>query len=148
MPKIFLIVLILSTAITSLAQTPPAVDAEQGRILALENSWNQAVQVKDASALSLLLSSDLIFVDHDGKLIDKPHYIASVQSKDVHPVHVVNESMTVHLYGTMAVVNGIYREKGMKNGKPYLVRERFTDTWVSRGKVWICVASHSTLINE
>jgi len=147
MCKIFPIILILLAGPTFSAQTATP-DAEQGRILALENSWNQAVQQKDTSAMSLLLGSELVYVDYDGKLMDKLQYIASVQSQQLHPVHIASESMTVHLYGTTAVVNGVYRENGMKNGKPYMLRERFTDTWISRGRGWVCVASHSTLINQ
>jgi hypothetical protein len=58
----------------------------------------------------------------------------------------MNESMSVHLYRAVAVVNGVCRESGVKNGKPYSVRMRFTDTWVRRNESWICVASQSTLI--
>jgi len=148
MCKIFPIILILLAGTSLSAQTPTPPDADQGRILALENSWNQAVQQKDTSAMSLLLGSELVYVDYDGKLMDKLQYIASVQSQQLHPVHIASESMTVHLYGTTAVVNGVYRENGMKNGKPYMLRERFTDTWISRGRGWVCVASHSTLINQ
>ena len=54
--------------------------------------------------------------------------------------------MTLRHYGSIAVVTGLYREKGLKNGKPYLHRERFTDTWVLRNKTWTCVASQSTQV--
>lgn len=54
--------------------------------------------------------------------------------------------MTAHLYGGSAVVTGIYREKGVNHGKPYLRRGRFTDTWVYRDNTRVCVASPSTLI--
>jgi hypothetical protein len=53
--------------------------------------------------------------------------------------------MTVQLYGNAAVVTGIYRESGTNKGKPYVIRSRYTDTWIRRA-VWQCVASHSTLI--
>jgi hypothetical protein len=56
--------------------------------------------------------------------------------------------MNVNLYEGVAVVNGIYRESGEKNGKPYMLRERFTDTWLRREDKWICVASQSTLISH
>jgi hypothetical protein len=56
--------------------------------------------------------------------------------------------MTAHIYGDSAVVTGIYREKGMNKGKPYLRRGRFTDTWVNQNGTWVCVASQSTLITH
>jgi ketosteroid isomerase-like protein len=128
------------------AQSTAKPDAEQARILTLENAWNQAIQQKDARALQMLLSQELVYVDYDGSLMDKAEYLASVQLPSLHPTHIVSEAMTGHLYGAVAVVRGVYREIGVKNGKPYAVRMRFTDTWIRRGESWVCVASHSTLI--
>jgi ketosteroid isomerase-like protein len=64
----------------------------------------------------------------------------------VHAEHIGNESMSVHLYGQIAVVIGVYREAGTESGKPYSRRGRFTDTWVRRSGSWLCVATQSTLI--
>lgn len=141
---------LLALAVACLASWPAwgQADAEQGRILSLENAWNQAVRQKDAAALQLLLGPQLVYVDYDGKLLDKAHYLASVQSQSLHPARIVSESMHVHLYGATAVVNGVYRENGVKDGKPYLLRERFTDTWVRSSDGWMCVASHSTLTTQ
>jgi len=72
-------------------------------------------------------------------------HLRSVQAEMLHPERIVSESMNVRLYGTVSVVNGVYRENGRKNGEPYMLPERFTDTWVRRNDSWFCVASHSTL---
>jgi hypothetical protein len=80
--------------------------------------------------------------------MNKAEYLSSVQSPMLRPQRVVNESVNVRLYGAAAVVTGVYRENGEKDGKPYVLRERFTDTWVRRGASWMCVASDSTLINQ
>jgi len=119
---------------------------EQARILTLENAWNQAVQQKDSHALRMLLAPDLIYVESDGTLMDKTEYLASVQTPSLRLVRIVNESTSVRVYGSVAVVNGVCREDGVKSGKPYTIRERFTDTWIRRGDSWVCVASESTLI--
>jgi ketosteroid isomerase-like protein len=123
-------------------------DREQHQIVALENAWNQAEQQKDAAALNILLAPELIYVEYDGSLMDKAQYLATIKSPSLHPAHIVDESMTVHFYGDIAVVNGIYRESGIKAGKPYSLRERFTDTWIHRDGGWMCVASQSTLISR
>ena len=127
-------------------QTTPAPDGEQSKILALENAWNQAEEHKDIKALESLLDSTLVYIDYDGSMMDKAQFIASIKMPSLHPEQIVNESMTAHVYGDSAVVTGLYREKGEKNGKPYLRRGRFTDTWVYRDGTWVCVASQSTLI--
>src|SRR5271163_2668297 len=142
--KLFLILLVLEAPRFS-AQSIAQPDTEQARILTLENAWNQAVQQKDAAALKMLLAPDLIYVDYEGALMNKAEYLASVRSTALKPARIMNESMNVHFYGAVAVVNGVCRESGTKNGKPYALRERFTDTWVRRGDSWVAVASQSTL---
>jgi ketosteroid isomerase-like protein len=122
-------------------------DSERTKILALENAWNQAEQNKDTKALDGLLAGTLVYIDYDGSLMDKAKFMASVKAPSLHPEQIVNESMTAYMYGDSAVVTGIYREKGMRNGKPYSRRGRFTDTWVNQGGTWVCASSQSTLIS-
>jgi ketosteroid isomerase-like protein len=144
--KLVLVLPLLLAAVRCNGQSTEQPNTEQARILTMENAWNQAVQQKDARALQMLLAPDLIDVEYDGTLMNKPQYLASVQSPSSHPARIVNESTNVRLYGAVAVVNGVCRENGVKNGKPYALRERFTDTWIRRGNNWVCVASESTLI--
>lgn len=145
--KLFSVLLFLPLP-QPLAQDTAQLQTDQARIVTLENAWNQAVQLKDAPALKMLLGAELVYVDYDGSLMDRAEYIASVQAPALHPVRIVSESMNVHLYGTTALVNGVYRENGIKDGKPYSLRERFTDLWVHHSDAWVCVASHSTLITR
>ena len=137
----------LVLAVVCLAPLPGwcQTNADRSRVLSLENAWNQAVQEKNIVAIQTLLDAALIYVDYDGKLMDKTEYLASVRSDSFHAARIVSEAMQVHLYSAVAVVSGVYRENGLKNGKPYQLRERFTDTWVRQGEGWMCVASHSTL---
>jgi hypothetical protein len=59
---VFVLVLLLAPQLEAQNNAPAAVqpNSEQVRILTLENAWNQAVQLRDASALNTLLSVDLI----------------------------------------------------------------------------------------
>jgi len=74
MHKAFSFVLLLLMVPRFDAQRAVDPDSEQGRILSLENAWNQAVQQKDATALKILLGPELVYVDFDGKLMDKTEY--------------------------------------------------------------------------
>jgi ketosteroid isomerase-like protein len=140
--------LLLGFSLPSLAQNGSDQEAEQTRILALENAWNRAEQNKDAQALDGLLADSLVYIDYDGSLMDKSQFMASVKQPSLHPQQIVNETMTAHIYGNSAIVTGVYREKGTNKGKPYLRRGRFTDTWVSLNGKWACVASQSTLMSH
>lgn len=144
--RILLAIFLLLWVPRTAAQAPPQADPEQTRILALENAWNLAEEHKDVKALETLLDSTLVYIDYDGSIMNKGQFIASVKEPALHPEQIVNESMTAQVYGDSAVVTGVYHEKGVKNGKPYLHRGRFTDTWVFRSGVWVCVSSQSTLI--
>lgn len=137
---------LISTALPG--QEAAGGDPERTKILALENAWNQAEQNKDSKALDGLLASTLVYIDYDGSLMDKAKFMASVKAPSLHPEQIVNESMTAYLYGDSAVVTGIYREKGVRNGRPYSRRGRFTDTWVNQGGTWVCASSQSTLISN
>ncbi len=140
------VVLLLLTAPRAYTQGTGPGQADESRILTLELAWNQAVQARDSKALEMLIAPEMVYVEIDGTLMNRAEYLARVTSRSVHAEQIQCESMTVHLYGPIAVVSGVYRESGAKDGKPYAHRERFTDTWVLKGGNWLCVASQSTLI--
>jgi ketosteroid isomerase-like protein len=145
---IVICVLLLFLSLPLAGQEAANADSQRTKILALENAWNRAEQNKDVKALDGLLASTLVYVDYDGTLMDKAKFIASVKAPSLHPEQIVNESMTGYVYGDSAVVTGIYREKGVRNGKAYSRRGRFTDTWVNQSGTWVCAASQSTLISH
>jgi ketosteroid isomerase-like protein len=146
MNRWFVVIPLVCCALAAAAQTPDQTAVLQTRILALENAWNQAEEHKDVKALDSLLDPTLVYIDYDGSIMDKAQFMASIKEPTLHPEQIVNESMTAHVYGDSAVVTGVYREKGERNGKPYSRRGRFTDTWEFVGGNWVCVASQSTLI--
>jgi ketosteroid isomerase-like protein len=129
----------------TLAQQKSMSD-EGGRILALEKAWNRALEVKDAKALDMLLANTLVSVDIDGSVASKSEFLASIKAPDYQPAQVVTEQTSVQVYGNAGVVTGVFRVKGTENGKQYVRRERFTDTWIKMGDQWQCVASQTTLI--
>ena len=148
--KVLLTVLLLVLVAPRLssAQTPARPDDDQSKILALENAWNQAEEHKDVKALEMLLHPNLVYIDYDGSMMTKEEFLASAKAPALQPETIVNESMTAHVFGDSAVVTGVYREKGVKNGKAYQRRGRFTDTWVYQSGRWVCVGSQSTLMGH
>jgi len=119
---------------------------EGGRVLALETAWGHAIEAKDTKALDMLLASTFVGVEIDGSMSNKSEFLAGIKAPDYQPSQAVNEEVNVQVYGSAAVVVGIFRVKGMEKGKPYVHRERFTDTWIKQNQTWQCVASQATLI--
>jgi len=146
--KIVLCGLVLLSALAGNAQTASSREAQQARILALEIAWNQAVMQKDSKAVAPLLDEQLIYIDDDGAVMNKARYLANVQEPEPRLLHIANESAQVRFFAASAVVIGIWREQGVRNGKAYVFRDRFVDTWIERNSSWICVASQSTLITH
>jgi len=136
---------LLCAAVAVWAQQSTMTD-DGGRVLALEKAWNHALEVKDAKALDMLLANSLVSVDIDGSVASKGEFLASIKSPDYQPAQVVTEQTNVQVYGNAAVVTGTFRVKGTENNKPYVRRERFTDTWIKFNETWQCVASQTTLI--
>jgi len=57
--------------------------------------------------------------------------------------------VSVRLYhNNVAVSTGIYRDKGIEEGKPFQRRGRFTNVWLNQNGKWECIASQSTLITH
>jgi len=120
---------------------------EAAHVLALDNSWNRALEVKDTKALDLLLADTFVSVDIDGSMQSKTEFLASIRSPDYHPpAQAVTEQSSAEVYGDSVVVVGIFRTKGVIKGKKYVKRERFVDTWVRINGTWKCVAAITVLI--
>jgi len=140
------IVLLLTLAMASAWAQQRGRSDEGGHILALDNSWNRALETKDTKALDLLLADTFVSVDIDGSMETKRQFLAGIKAPDYHPSQAVTEQSTVEVYGDSAVVVGVFRSKGVDKGKPYVNRERFVDTWVKINGAWKCVASVTVLI--
>jgi len=141
-------VLLLAASLPAVAQDQVDSAARRSRVLALESAWGMAEKNKDAKALDALLDYSLTYIDFDGTLKTKTDFLAGVMAPSDNREEEVVESMSARVYGDTAVVIGVYRVKGVDKGKPYQRRGRFTDTWVSRNGLWVCVASQYTLLSR
>ena len=138
------IVLLLSSPSPFAQEKPTSSDEIQ--IRQLERAWNQAEAKQEIKEVANLVDDTLVYTDYDGSIMNKAEYLKWVAAPDQKADHLYDEGLTVHVYGDAAVVTGIYRESGINKGKHYVIRSRYTDTWIKRDGVWRCVASHSTLI--
>jgi hypothetical protein len=116
------------------------------QIKQLERAWNQAEAKQEINEVSSLLADTLAYTDYDGTFMNKTEYLKWIVAPQQKADQLHDEGMTVQVYGNATITTGIYRESGTNKGKPYVVRSRFTDTWIRRNGTWVCVASHSTLI--
>jgi ketosteroid isomerase-like protein len=128
---------------------PPQEGLDPGaltKVLALEHAWNEAEQNKDTKSMSALFDDAVVYVDYDGTLRTKAEFLSRVKAEASQPEQEITESMTGRAFGAAVVVTGVYVAKGVENGKPYVRRGRFVDTWAFKDGRWLCVASQATPI--
>jgi hypothetical protein len=137
--------MVLATALLPLgAQDEFSDSGTRSKILALENAWARAAEIKDVTAMDTLLDNSFSYVDFDGRLMTKSEVLVDVKSAGVQQV--LPELMTANLYGNTVIVTGIFRMKGMDGGKPYVRRGRFIDVWMYKNGRWVAISSQATLI--
>lgn len=123
--------------------------ATVSKIIALEKAWNQAFKLRDTNAVDALMDDSIVIVNDDGSLMSKASFLAAVRSSGASDdQQVTPESINVHVIHGVAIATGVFRSKGTENGKPFLRRNRFADTWVKKNDTWVCVSASATPIQK
>jgi ketosteroid isomerase-like protein len=146
--KIYAVSLVCLLALVSFSLPARAQGADESaarsKIVALEHAWNQAETLNDMKALDALFDNNLVYVDSDGKLMNKAEFLSQV--KAAHMQQVVTQSMNVQIFSDTAIVTGTYLAKEFKDGKQISHYGRFVDAWVRRDQTWVCVSAQATPI--
>ena len=142
-----ILTLAMAFVLIACAAAQTSQSEEGAHVLALDNSWNRALETNDTKALDLLLADGFVSVDIDGSMQTKREFLASLKAPGYQPpAQAVTEQSKVDVYGNSAIVNGIFRTQIGYKGKSVARRERFLDTWVKINNTWRCVASVAVLI--
>jgi ketosteroid isomerase-like protein len=121
--------------------------AVQSNITAMEKAWNQAYKSRDGKALGGILHDSVVLVNDDGSIESKSGFlIETAKAKDSENQQDDPESITVRVFGNVAIATGVFRQQGVKNGKAFVRRNRFVDTWIRSGGSWQCIAASATPI--
>jgi ketosteroid isomerase-like protein len=117
----------------------------ESKIVAMEKAWNQAYKFRDKKALGEILQDSVVLVNDDGSMQTKALFLATMgAAKPSDEQQAEPESISVRVFGDVAIATGIFREKGIENGKPYAKRNRFVDTWINRNGSWTCASASAT----
>src|SRR5271165_6986711 len=107
-------IIIFATSVCALAQSD--AEATKSKIVALEQSWNQAYKSGDTKALDAILDDGIVLVNDDGSVQSKEEFLASVKSSAPQPTaqqqQIAPESFSVHVFGNVAIATGVMRVKG------------------------------------
>jgi Domain of unknown function (DUF4440) len=144
----FASLVLLTIFFLSIRSSPVNASADESRLLALENAWNQAQLRHDSKALDSLVSDTFVYTDYDGTVMNKAQFLADLRDPTYNATLSTNDGMKVFSYRDMAVVIGHYHTKGIYKHRPFEHYGRFTDTWVYQDAKWQCVASHTSLVEK
>jgi hypothetical protein len=112
----------------------------ESKIIAMERAGKlQAWAGKDLNTLDRLMDDAFVYVDQDGRLLTKADMLVFVQNAD--SLRCVMNEMVVRVHGNTAIVTGLYEMKGVLQGRPFVQRGRFVDTWLNRSGRWVAIAS-------
>jgi ketosteroid isomerase-like protein len=145
-PFAFAAVCFIAAATSALTLTQSSAKDDAGRIIALEQAWNRAIEAKDTKALDQLLAPTFVAVDTDGSLTNKGEFLTSIKDPSYQPAEAVYEDIRAEIYSDTAVTTGVFRIRETRKGKRITQRQRFVDTWIKKGQTWQCVASQVVLI--
>lgn len=121
--------------------------AVQSNITAMEKAWNQAYKSRDGKALGGILHNSVVLVNDDGSMESKSGFLSEIdKAKDSENQQDDPESITVRVFGNVAIATGVFRQQRVKNGKAFVRRDRFVDTWIRSGGSWECIAASATPI--
>ena len=96
MRKSFLSIVIL-LFVAGLTAAQQSMSDEGGRVMALENAWNRALEAKDTKALDMLLANTFVSIDIDRSISSKSEFLASIKSPDYQPSQAVTEQSNVQV---------------------------------------------------
>lgn len=103
-----------------------------------------ALRLRDEASAKRLLAPEFTLVSSDASVQTLTDVIAEIRAGDPQYDMFRNHSMTAHVFGDAAIVQGITSLKGTSGGKPFTTDVRFTDTLIKRKGVWQIVVSHVT----
>jgi len=119
----------------------------KSRIIAMEKAWNQAYRSRDGTTLGGIFHDSIMLIKDDGSLESKSEFLTGIDKAGPSSNQQGDpESFKVEFFGNVAIATGVFRQCGFENGKPFLRRDRFIDTWVRNGDSWECIAASATPI--
>jgi ketosteroid isomerase-like protein len=111
-------------------------------LTAVAHAWDRAMVANDAEAIGRYMADDWVIVGSDGRVGNKPDFLALVRSGAL--THDVMESseLDVRVYGEAAVVLARGVSGGHFQGTPFHELERSSSVFVRQAGEWRCVLTH------
>lgn len=141
------VLLLLGANAGSLAAAEkPGVTSPEAAVRALESARAQALMQADTTALSRMVGDEFVEISRFGLLRTKADNIREIGSGELKLTSVKYDSLTVRIYGDVAVLQGIADNTGAYRGMPFGGKLRYTRVFVRRAGRWQAVAMQHTMM--
>jgi ketosteroid isomerase-like protein len=138
-----LFVLIFSLPALS-ADCPKDQPKTEAVLIALENSWADALSHKDAAPVACMLADEFEEADVDGSLHTRAENLAKIPNRKPGVNHL--SEMHAHVEGNFGFTRGLATLVDA-SGK-VVARVRFTDVFTYRDGRWQALLGHESLLSE
>ena len=122
-----------------------AAQAEDS-VKALETRRGEALLKADTAALSRMMATEFIEVSRVGAVRTGADNLRDIGSGVLKLTAVKYDSLTVRIYGDVAVLRGIADNTGTFRGFPFSGKIRYTRVFVKRDGRWQAVAMQQTVM--
>ena len=131
---------------TRAASKEKAAASPEDEVRAVEMARADALLHADTTALSRMTANDFVEISRFGQLRTKADNMRDVGSGDLKLATVKYDSLTVRIYGEVAVLQGIADNTGAFRGMPFAGKIRYTRIFVRRDHRWQAVAMQHTMM--
>ena len=118
----------------------------EAAVRAVESARAQALMQADTTALSRMVADEFVEISRFGLLRTKADNIREIGSGELKLTSVKYDSLTVRIYGDVAVLQGIADNTGAYRGMPFGGKLRYTRVFVRRAGRWQAVAMQHTMM--
>jgi len=125
-----------------------ASSPEIGQFQKIEDSWANAINVRDQYALELVLSPLFVDVSAVGDITTRNQQLAQLITGESKVLHLEQKVITVRMLGDIAVANGTYTLHRKPGATPVDEKGVFTHVFERARGGWICINSQRTLLRE
>ncbi|MBM3158754.1 MAG: nuclear transport factor 2 family protein [Bacteroidota bacterium] len=137
-----ILIFIFFTACTSQQEAPLSEDEVQTVMEKFDRGW----KTKNATLVDSVLSPHYLYFTQSGRTFDRAALVATAGSQVYTLQTMERDNLTIQLEGNTAVVNTIWKGKGIYHGESFDDRQRCSVTITKwNGKVQI-LAEHCTPI--
>jgi len=126
--------------------TAVADSSAAAAVIALESARAKALLRADTTALSQMTADEFVEISRLGQLRTKSDNIREIGSGILKLDTVKYDSLTVHVYGDVAVLRGLADNTGTFRGFPFAGKLRYTRIFVRRDGRWQAVGMQHTML--